>query len=232
VKAVVYGIIADELGLASTTVVEQGDNGPRLRHKVWATPAAQVRDVQPRLPIDTDHNRVEAGRVLHLERRGGNLWAVGLLTRSFDPVTRVKVGDELVELPTDVYFSASRLGTPEYEDIVLDSVSLTAHPARVSAKPVTILDGHLGFRGCVARQWPQLDSGHQAMLERAAEAYVLRDERGDQLYVYDELEERSLSRMGASEMYMARVMAADEQYDDRGPPGPLRFRPARITRVR
>ena len=42
----VFGILADELGLASSATLEQGPLKPELRHRVWESPAGDYARVQ------------------------------------------------------------------------------------------------------------------------------------------------------------------------------------------
>jgi HK97 family phage prohead protease len=165
----VYGIVADADGLAANTVMVQGRTGPELRKSCFATPAAEVRSVQaPKIPIDRAHDRQWCGEIVYLERRDGNLWAVGHVDGDVIPAVDVRVGSETVRVTTDVYWSAEARMDESYRDIELRSVALTARSARVAARPVRIVPGSLDYPGVTAR-W-QLDKADRELLERAVQA--------------------------------------------------------------
>jgi hypothetical protein len=218
-RQTVYGVLADPLGLASDSILEQGPDRPELRHRAWATPAAEVRNVQDPIRIDRDHDHRWIGELIHLERSArGDLWAVGHLDEAVIQAVNVWVGEELVAVDSDLYWSASRWSTPDFCDVIIGSVSLTAFPARNHAQPVTILDGALSYRGA-ERRW-RLDRFDRELLERAADTHVGR-ERGAPLVVYDP--------GGEAEGYLhpAEVLERNEEIAWQGdrPPGPLRHGP-------
>jgi HK97 family phage prohead protease len=186
VTSTVFGIVSDPLGAASKEVVEQGPRGPQLRTAVWATPAADVRTVQGRIPIDRNLDGVEIGELVYLERRHGRLWAVGQIDAEVDPAVRVRVGQQTVRLAHDLYWSATRTSGPDWRDIEISSIALTAFPCRVAARPLTILPGALDHRRAPDR-W-QLDSVQRELLTRAAAAHLDRRAGGHHspLVVHDE----------------------------------------------
>lgn len=182
----VLGILCDELGLASTRVLEQGPTRPELRFKAWATPSLEVRKVQAaRIPVDLGHDHDWVGEIIYLERDKTNrLWAVGHVQEL--PRVRVKVGDTTYVLENEpFYWSVERRAAPGFRDIIIDSVALTASPARVSPQPVKILDGDLNWQREPPGRWkPQLYPHELELLTRAAVAHVER-KRHDPLLVHD-----------------------------------------------
>jgi HK97 family phage prohead protease len=162
VTQTVYGILADELGHARR---------PELR-KAWATPAAEVRSVQaPRIPVDRDHDHRWCGELIHLERAGGNLWAVAEVDDSVTSEVHVRVGSELRSAEVPMYWSATRRGGDDY-GIELLSVALTPTPARVAARPVTFREGRAHLAAGRTS-----DPFERALLKRAAEAQLTRHGR-------------------------------------------------------
>jgi hypothetical protein len=126
----VYGILADADGLASNTLAVQGATGPELRKSCFATPAAEIRSVQaPRIPIDRAHDRHWCGEIVYLERRDGNLWAVGHVDGDVIAAVEVRVGSETVNVEHDLFWSAASEMTEDFRDIALSSVALTARGA-------------------------------------------------------------------------------------------------------
>jgi hypothetical protein len=237
VTQIVYGVLADELGLSSDRFLEQGSLGPELRLRAWATPAAEVRTRQAaHIPVDRDHDGIAVGELVHLERRFGKLWAVAEVSDSVNPITYVRVGDKTIGLESDLYWSGSRLSTPDFEDVIFDSVALTPSTCRVAARPVKFLEGALDYRGCT-RRWEQLDKLERELLELAAQTvYNRRGQRGAPLYVHDQERERSLEGLSEREKHFLLVEQADAlaeggNYDEAWKNRPLRYRPGRILSV-
>lgn len=215
----VFGIVCDELSLASATTVEQGDLGPELRHRAWATPASEVRAEQAeKITIDRDHDRIEIGQVVYLERRNGSLWAVGQVRDDVSPVVNVRVGSALVALETDFYWSASRLSTEDYRDIVIDSISLTASPARVGARPVAFLPGGLDYRTVPRERW-HLHGLEGELLTRAAASHLERRGSRRPLIVHDGQRRDDLD-LRSHPALIAQTL--EEQWAQGRPPGRLR----------
>lgn len=165
-----FGIVCDRDGLASSEVLARGRTGPELRTRAWASPAAEVRREQAsRIPIDWHHNGRELGQVVYLELdRHGRLWAVGHVEA--DPVVRVQVTrDRSVAVETELYWSAERRGTPDFRDLIIDSIALTPSPARLAAQPLRFLPGSLHERS----RWT-LNTFERGLLKRASEAFLRR----------------------------------------------------------
>ena len=133
------------------------ETGPRARPATVPSfaaaagqpPPAEVRDVQAaKIPIDQDHDQ-RCGRRDHPPRARARRKPVGgrACQRRRAP-GRQRAGRRrpVQRRNRPVLVGLERLGTPDYEDIIVDSISLTAHPARVSARPVTFLDGDLNYR--------------------------------------------------------------------------------------
>jgi hypothetical protein len=169
----VYGRLADPLGHAAT-----GGRG-------WASPAAAyLREQNPEIRVDVDHSHAWCGSILFLARHAGNLWADGEVDDSVSESVRVRVGSQTVEVPTKLYWSASRIGSPD-DGLLLTSVSLTPSPASVDPRPVTFLEGRLDHRQAAQRWRSRLDRAEFSLLERAANARADR-RRGDAILI-DEL---------------------------------------------
>src|SRR4029079_15607150 len=95
----VYGRLADSLGHA------------RGSGRAWASPAsAYLREQNPKIEIDQDHDHRPVGSILYLARHGGNLWAVGEVDDSTSESIRVRVASQVVEVPSRLYWSAARIG--------------------------------------------------------------------------------------------------------------------------
>ena len=167
----VYGVVTDALGHASATTLQQGERRPELRMNAWATPSSEVRSVQnPEIRIDRDHDHRWVGEIIYLERRDGNLWAVGHIDDRVRAEVHVKVGDDLVTLDHDLYWSPERIGGAD-DGILFTSIALTASPARIAPKPVKILEGALDHRDA-PRRWNHTLGWHEReLLERAANTY-------------------------------------------------------------
>jgi hypothetical protein len=117
---------------------------------------------------------------VHLELRDGNLWAIGHVRDEVSPTVAVRVGDERVEVETDLYWSASRWASGDHgdQDVLLHSVALTSSPASLSARPVSFYPGDVHSRST----WP-LQHPEKELLTRAAEA-SLRHRSGSPLLVH------------------------------------------------
>jgi hypothetical protein len=236
VSNTVYGILADELGLASATTLVQGVDRPQLRTRAWATPSAEIRDVQAaRIPVDRDHDHRWVGEVVSLQRIKGNLWCIAHVDEDVTPTVNVKVGADTVSARTNLYWSASRLSTPDYEDVIIDSVALTRSPCRVGARPVTFLPGALDHRAAADRWRDQLDWFQRDLLTRAAHDRYERRVRGRDtpIVVHDAgLDHGDLDRLSANERHVALTLAADLVVDRAWQHQPLRWRPGRVLDVR
>jgi phage head maturation protease len=215
----VFGILCDELGHAADELLEQGPSRPELGLRAWATPAAEVRTVQaPRIPIDFNHDGRPIGELIYLERSAGNLWAVAHVDQRIRPAVSVEVGGIATAVSTPFYFSASRIGTPDFRDVLIDSVALTELSARVAAQPVTFLSGMLDHRGAADRHaWALKDGFTRDLLTRAAHAHLDR-RRGDPICVNDPQPEHRARQSAA-----APILDPDE---DARPAGTMRYRSA------
>jgi hypothetical protein len=149
----VVGILSDPDGLAYD------------RTRYWASPASEYRSLQAaRIPVDRDHDGRWVGRVVHLERSHGSLWAVAEV--SVGPYVGVWVGDERVEVePEALYWSAER--TPFDGDVLLRSLAITMSPARIAAQPLLWFEGGLANRGNWQLDGRRLDQPLAGILERA-----------------------------------------------------------------
>ena len=226
----VYTRLADPLGHAAT-----GGRG-------WASPAAAyLREQNPEIRVDVDHSHDGVGKIVFLARHAGSLWGVGEVDDSVRESVRVRVGSQTVEVPTPLYWSASRIGSPD-DGLLLTSVSLTASPASVDPRPVAFLPGALDHRGAAQRSRSRLDRAEYELLSRAAVARADR-KRGDSI-VIDELGEpqarvtklrgrdgghvwidRDGEPLGVSSRRHADLL------DEAPVAGPLRMRPCTILRV-
>jgi hypothetical protein len=171
-------------------------------------------------------------------RHAGSLWAVAEVDDHVSEAVNVRVGGRTVAVPTPLYWSASRIGSPD-DGLVLVSAALTASPASVGVRrPVRFLNGRLDHRQAADRWRSRLDRVEHEMLTRAANARADR-QQGESI-VISELDEPKLTRLGRSDLSidergepvgrMRRAAAHD--YDDGRPPGKLRMRPCRIIAVR
>jgi hypothetical protein len=203
---VVYGPITDDLGHATDGV------------NAWATPADAVRRTQSRIRIDQNHDHRWVGEVVHLELRGASLWAVGEVADHVSPTVRVAVGDEVVRVEADYFWSPASWRNEDGEDVVFHSLSLTASPARIAAKPVAFLAGGFDRKGGLPLNHPDRD-----LIYRAAET-KLRHRHGQPLVVHEEQPVRE-RHFHPHEVY---ELAEDAAWRNR----PLRIRPASIIDVR
>lgn len=222
----VLGILADRDGIAWTKVLEPGPDGPRLRTKAWSTRSADVRREQlDHIAIDLNHDGIERGHVVYLERDAhGRLWCIGHVSDDVIPEVRVRVADRTVAVKHDLYWSPVRVGGPDL-GIEFLSVALTASPARIGARPVTFLPGELNFRQVADERWHIRRGYEHDLLERAAASYLDRREHGGPMIVRDEHEQtRSLDGLHPTELF---AQAEDEFWENR----PLRWRPGYILSV-
>jgi hypothetical protein len=171
VTQTVYGIALDKVGTATA--------GGRY----WSTPSGLLRTVQDtEIPVDVDHRGGTVGQVIYIERtRGGQVWVVAHVNDDVTAETPVRVGTELRSVATPFYWSVSRLGS-EKLGYVLDSVALTASPARITARPVTFRDGNAHMAA-----FTSVDRFERALLKRANEYHLRR--HGDPLIVCDDSDE-------------------------------------------
>jgi hypothetical protein len=143
-----------------------------------------MREQNPVIRVDRDHDHRWVGEVVFLARHGGRLLAVGEVDGVAEALN-VRVGGQTVAVPTPLYWSATRIiGSPD-DGLLLDSVSLTASPASVHPRPVTFLEGSLDHRAAAQRWRSKLDRVEFTLLERAANARADR-RRGDAILI-DEL---------------------------------------------
>jgi hypothetical protein len=184
-----------------------------------------------------DHSHVWCGSILFLARHAGCLWAVGQVDDSVSESVCVRVGSQTVEVPTKLYWSASRIGSPD-DGLLLTSVSLTPSPASVDPRPVSFLEGRLDHRQAANRWRSRLDRVELALLERAANARADR-KRGDPIVITELDGPPQVTKLGRGggwidrngERLPAFHSRHADPYDVR-PPGPLRMRPCQIVRVR
>jgi len=157
----VIGILATKDGIASD---------PTQRRSRWSTPAAEIRAVQPAyVPVDVEHTGDWCGEVVHLERdERGSVWCLAQVEAA--PAVRVRVGRDVVDVPSQFFFSIER--TPFDTDILVRSVSLTRRPARLGARPVVWYEGGLSDRGGWHTDWSL-----RPLITRAAEANYTRHGR-------------------------------------------------------
>lgn len=206
----VLGVLADELGHA---------HDPDQPGATWPGPADEYRDLQPdRIPIDLDHNGRPVGQVIHLERHRGNLWCVGEVDGA-QPAVAVRVGDDVVHVEDDLFWSAQRLGDVNGQNILLRSVAITWAPARVTAhsQPLLWFEGNLGDRGSWLLDKRRI-TGHLAdLIERAAEARHDRCHHREGLPIYDVAEPPALARSSGasagSEPTLAPLARPPQVYD-------------------
>jgi hypothetical protein len=179
----VYGPIADPLGHASA------------RGRFWASPAANYLTEQPpKIPIDVDHSGRSVGEVVALMRHAGSLGAVGEVDDQIAEAVNDRVGERTVAVPTPLYWSASRIGSPD-DGLVLVSAALTASPASVGVRrPVRFLPGALDHRQAADRWRPRTDRVEHELLTRAANARADR-QQGDAI-VISEMDTPRLTRLG------------------------------------
>jgi hypothetical protein len=214
----VIGILATDDGIA---------RDPGQRRSRWATPASEIRAVQaPWIPVDRDHSGDWLGQVIHLERRHGNLWCVAEVDT--EPTIRVRVGDDVVDLPEPFFFSVER--TPFDEDILIRSVALTSRPARLGAHPVTWFRGGLAHRSGWHVDW-QL----RPLIARAGESRYTR--HGGPLMIRDAKPPGAgLTRLARSSGYTGGYLDENGEhipttrggpvgYDEEGRPHTLMVRP-------
>jgi hypothetical protein len=221
----VYGRLADELGHSSA------------RGRFSASPAGDyLREQNPVIPIDRDHNHRWVGEILFLARHAGSLWAVGEVDNSVTEVVNVRLGGRTVAVPTPLYFSASRIGGGD-DGLALDSVALTASPASIAPRPVAFLQGGLDHRQAADRWRSRLDRVEHDLLTRAAHARADR-QRGAAI-VISEMDKPKLTRLGRSDFWIdesgepvGRMRRQAVLPDEGRPPGVLRIRPCRIVSVR
>jgi hypothetical protein len=77
----VYGVLADEIGhaLAGT--------------RAWSSPAhAYLREQNPVIRVDRDHDHRWVGEIRYLARNGGRLWAVGEVSDGCRECDRTPLG--------------------------------------------------------------------------------------------------------------------------------------------
>jgi hypothetical protein len=161
----VYGIALDGIGHASSG------------GKHWATPANKLCTVQDaHIAVDVEHG-AECGRVIYLEKRGGNIWAVAEVADEVTPEVRVRLSPvEVRSVPTEFYWSVSRIGD-DHLGYALTGLALTWSPARVGARPVTFRDGNAARAASKAS-----DPFERELLHRASE-YDLRRHGGPLMVV-------------------------------------------------
>jgi HK97 family phage prohead protease len=155
VTQTVYGVALDKVSIATSA------------GRCWSTPSALLRTVQNAvIPVDIEHGQV-CGQVTYLERRHGQVWVVAHVADHVTPSVPVRVGRELRHVETPYYWSVSRIGGKEH-GFVLDSIALTANPARISATPVVFRDGNASMAAFTSSDW------HERELLKRAHEYDLR----------------------------------------------------------
>jgi HK97 family phage prohead protease len=141
---------------------------PAQRRPAWSSRSSDYSSVQPAtIAVDRDHDGRWIGRVVYLERHQGVLWAVAEVDA--EPTVAIKVGDDVVHVLTNLFFSAERVAVDD-EDIVLRSVAITRTPARLGARPLTWFAGDLGDRGMWLLNRRRLGGHLGELVERAAES--------------------------------------------------------------
>jgi hypothetical protein len=148
----VYGAVHDRLG--------------HINGETRSTPAAAMRPYQDDVAVDFDHNHQPVGRVLHLEHRGGSLWAVAEVDDAVDSGVAVAVGDQVVTVDRPLYWSSETIGDTD-SGLLLQWLSLTHFPARVCPSPVTFLPGKADHRRVATDRW-HLDGWQRDLVTRAA----------------------------------------------------------------
>jgi hypothetical protein len=223
----IFGLAVDPLGISAKNELVQGERGPELRRRAWATPAAEFRRTQPaEIPVDRGHDGRPVGRVVHLERTNAGIWAVAEVEDFISEPWDVVVGAE------HVYWSPSVTFEPGGTDVELRSLALTAFPASVAARtrPLAIFPGPLRRRG----SWSGLNHFTRALLERASETNY-RKRWNEPTVVHDD-EADAVEYVGAGnwrnrgELYSERRERESTFTDPGG--RPLRWRRGRILAVR
>jgi hypothetical protein len=221
----VYGVVADELGHASAS----GQH--------WSSPAADfLREQNPEIRVDQDHDHRWVGQVVFLARNGGRLWAVGEVDDDVVEAVRVRVEGRTVEVPNPLYWSATRIGGPG-EGMLLDSISLTPSPARIVPQRVRFLPGRLDHREAAKRWRSKLDRAEYELLTRAANARADR-RRGDPITI-DELADPKAVKLARSNLWidertgepLGTTSLRSASPSEYRPSGKLRMRPCTILRV-
>ena len=165
---------------------------------------------------------------MYLERdRAGSLWCVAHVAERVVPAVRVRAADQDAVVETPLYWSAERLATPDFRDVLIRSVALTASPARVAAKPLTFLRGALDHREA-PRRW-RLERFQRELLERAAVAHLDRRREGGPLYVREHRRAPVTERM-RSGLFVDGELVGSTDYGR--PPGKLRWHPSTVVAVR
>lgn len=192
----VFGVLTDALGHASDG----------RRH--WATPALEVRTVQDtRIAINLDHNPYhEVGEAIYFERdRSQRLWLVAEVADDVAPSVSVRVGSETRSVPVPFYWSAERVGGPDF-GIVISAVALTASPARVAARPVEIRQGDAHMAA-----WHSTDSFERGLLQRASEARLKR--HGGPILVVDQDASLRLQQPNTAALPPTRIETRSAELD-------------------
>jgi HK97 family phage prohead protease len=162
----VYGEIASRDGTAWDRVLEQGPDRPELRMRAWATDAQDFASYQgdERIPVLAEHGGPQVGAIFFLQRDANGLQGVAHVSDDVcPPVTRVRVGDELVVVDDDRpwYWSPETL-RDEDGSIYLHAVAFTRRPARIAPRALAFRDGPVDHRGT----W-----GGNELLQRAGAGY-------------------------------------------------------------
>ena len=126
----------------------------------------------PRFGSISDHEHRWVGEIA-TSREKGAIAGGGEVSDGVTEAVNVRVGNRTVAVSTPLYWSASRIGGAE-DGLVIDSVSLTASPARVYPSPVTLPRRRLDHREAAERWRSRLDRDEYALLERAANARAER----------------------------------------------------------
>jgi hypothetical protein len=186
--------------------------------RAWSSPSSAYSLVQDaQIAITRDHAPPILGKVAYLERTRSALWAVGEIDDSLSAVTRVGLGDRVVDVATDLFWSAAHI---EDEDagLLLTGVGVTAYPARSAPEPIRLEQGELHRRG----SWSGLSTFEYGLLERAEQAQRKR-RGGESIVIHDVERQKLLERAHPAELAQ---LAEDTAWSGSGrPPGPLRHSP-------
>jgi hypothetical protein len=198
----------------------------RPRTRAWSTPAGDYRADQGEgpIPVTVEHSGPIIGEVTYLERSAnGALTAVARIASDWTPSVNVRVGDQLVTLEHDAYWSAETV-RDEDAAILLHAAAITTSPARLGAKPLAFVDGDLSFRRAAPERWRSRIGRHEhELLSRAAAAML--DRRGQSLRVHD-ARTPELERVRGGFLVDGELYAASHR-----PYGAWRVRPSTILRV-
>lgn len=211
---VAFGILSDQLGHA------------RSDTRAWRSPGGAYLRTQDAVNIEAGHGGPVVGRLIDLQLdTAGRLWAVATVDDRVREAVGVLVGDELREVPTPLFWSATR-----YQDtdgtLLLGAIAMTTHPARIAPTPIKLVAGRLDHRQAADRWRSQLKPHEYELLKRAAAAHIGR-RPGAPVVIRDlsrEAEVEQLNRLAPGEARGAAIMqlAAGEDRFGPMPGGPVR----------